>query len=29
VRLYIESTACLEQIGRGLVLDHFPQIRFL
>ena len=28
-RLYVESTACLEQIGRGLVLDHFPQIECL
>jgi hypothetical protein len=28
-RLHIESTACLEQIGQGVALHHFPQITFL
>ena len=29
LRLYGESIACLEQIGRGLAIGHFPKIRFL
>ena len=28
-RLYVECGACLEQISRGLVIEHFPQIKFL
>lgn len=28
-RLYVESTGCLEQIGRGMVLERFPRINFL
>ena len=27
-RLYVEGTACLEQISRDLSIDHFPQIKF-
>jgi hypothetical protein len=29
IRLYAESIACLEQIGQGIALNHFPKIRFL